>query len=297
MDADFSRLSAAYDTIYADYTRAIIVPILLVVLAAGVLGMNYVQTGEVVSKGIDFTGGTAIQVQVADSVSTQQVRDVFPGATVRTMTGAGETHRWIVIETQETFPDATREQLIRQLGDRLEQNGITYRGEISVRTLGASVGGAFFQQALMWSGIAVLIMSTVIFVAFRTIVPSLAVIFAALTDIIFALAGMSILGIDLTLGSLAALLMLLGYSVDTDILLSTRVLKQRKKDLKDRVKSSILTGSTMSFAAIAAFLALFIISTSPVLDQIAAVIIVGLLADLPVTWLGNAAILKWYVEQ
>jgi preprotein translocase subunit SecF len=128
-------------------------------------------------------------------------------------------------------------------------------------------------------------------------VHSLAVIFAALTDILAAMAGMSILGIELTLGSLAALLMLLGYSVDTDILLSTRVLKQREGSLADRIWSSVLTGSTMSLAAIFAFAALYLVSPSSTLDQIAAVIVIGLAADLPITWLGNAFILKWYVER
>lgn len=297
MNVDFSQLSRLYDRIYDDYTRVLIVPVLLVLLALAVLGISYVNTGEAVSKGIDFTGGTAIQVQVAEDVTTADVNAVFPDAAVRTMTGAEQGYQWIIIETQDTFPNTNQGQLVQQIGDDLEQNNIDYRGDISIRTLGAAVGGAFFQQAVIWSGVALLIMSVVIFVAFRTIVPSLAVIFAAVTDIIFALAGMSLFGIDLTLGSLAALLMLLGYSVDTDILLSTRVLKQHKKDLKERIRSSILTGSTMTFAAIAAFTALFTISTSPILDQIAIVIIIGLVADLPVTWLGNAGILKWYVEK
>lgn len=273
----------------------------MIVLALTVLGFSYLSTGAVVEKGIDFTGGTEIQIQVPQKVGTQDIGEAFPedGTTVRTMSGAGDGYRWVVIETMETFAENQRtgQGVENQIASRLQEQDIEYRGDISVRTLGAAVGGAFFQQAVFWSGVALLIMSTVIFVAFRTLVPSLAVIFAALTDILVAMAGMSILHIPLTLGSLAALLMLLGYSVDTDILLSTRVLNQHKKSLVDRIGDSVITGSTMTLAAIAAFSVLYLVSTAKPLDQISAVIVIGLTTDLPVTWLGNAVILKWYVGE
>ncbi len=300
MDLDLSSLSPLYeqssqlyDRAYSDYRKAAIIPALILLFAVAVLGAGYVTDGPALEKGIDFTGGTSVQILVPSNVTVEQVQNAYDeegiDATVRTMS-SDDTGQWIVIDSQETVEQSEVEQL-------LDRNNIPYEGDISIRTLGAAVGGAFFQEAVLWSGVALLIMSTVIFVAFRSIVPSMAVIFAALTDILFAMAGMSLLGIPLTLGSLAALLMLLGYSVDTDILLSTRVLRQHKQDMKERIKESILTGSTMTLAAVVAFTALYTVSTSPVLDQIATVIIIGLLADLPITWLGNTAILRWYVEQ
>lgn len=300
MDVDLSRLSPLYehsarlyDRFYDDYRKATVIPILIFIFAISVLGFSYVTTGEVVEKGIDFTGGTSVQVLVPADVTDEQVRDAYAAegidANIRSMS-ADEDGQWIVVDTQESFEEDEVEQFFAE-------HDIPYEGEISMRTLGAAVGDAFFQEAVFWSGVAILIMSLVIFIAFRTIIPSFAVIFAAMTNILFAMAGMNLLGIELTLGSLAALLMVLGYSVDTDILLSTRVLRQHKEDLKVRIKKSILTGSTMTFAAIVAFTALYTVSTSPVLDQLASVIILGLAVDLPVTWLGNTAILRWYVEE
>ncbi len=289
----YEHSSRMYDIIYDDYKKFTVIPILIFLFAVGVIGFSYATTGAAVDKGIDFTGGTSIQIFVPPGVTVEQVEDAYLeediAVTVRSMS-SDEDGQWIVIDSQERFTQPEVEQF-------LSENDISYDGEVSIRSLGAAVGDAFFQEAVFWSGVALLIMSLVIFIAFRTIVPSLAVIFAALTNILFALAGMNLLGIELTLGSLAALLMLLGYSVDTDILLSTRVLRQHKKDLKVRMKQSILTGSTMTVAAIVAFIALYTVSTSPVLDQLAAVIIIGLAADMPVTWLGNTAILRWYVEE
>ena len=74
---------------------------------------------------------------------------------------------------------------------------------------------------------AFLFMSITVFIIFRNLVPSLAVIAAALCDIIIAVGGMSLFGIPLSVATVGALLMLIGYSVDTDILLTTRVLKAK----------------------------------------------------------------------
>lgn len=291
------RFDAWYDRVYDDYERVLLVPVGILLLAALVLGMSAVQDGQMLAKGIDFTGGTAIQVQVDEGVALDRVEAVFTGqdTTVRTLSGSGGL-KWVVIETKQSFEQENTRRLQQDIAQRLEGAGVTPRSEVSVRVLGGAVGASFFAEARFWAAVALLIMSAVIFVAFRSFVPSMAVIFAAFTDMLVAMAGMSLLGIELTLGSLAALLMLLGYSVDTDILLSTRVLKQREGRLQERVRSSIITGSTMTFAAIAAFTVLYLVSTAPTLDQIAAVILIGLWADLPITWLGNAGILKLYVE-
>jgi preprotein translocase subunit SecF len=111
---------------------------------------------------------------------------------------------------------------------------------------------------------------------------------------------MSLLGIPLTLGSLAGLLMLIGYSVDTDIVLSTRVLKRNRGSLRSRIWSSVKTGVTMSSGGIAGFTLLYLVSTAIVgqseLSNIAAVMVIGLLADMPFTWFGNAIVLKKYVN-
>jgi preprotein translocase subunit SecF len=63
---------------------------------------------------------------------------------------------------------------------------------------------------------------------------------------------------------------------------------------------SLKTGVTMSSGGIAGFTLLYIISVLIVgpseLSNIAAVMVIGLLADMPLTWLGNTAILKSYIE-
>ncbi|WP_366208892.1 protein translocase subunit SecF [uncultured Methanobrevibacter sp.] len=148
---------------------------------------------------------------------------------------------------------------------------------------------------------AFLFMAITVFVVFREPVPSVAIILAALCDILIALGGMSIFKIPLSIASVGALLMLIGYSVDTDILLTTRLLKRREGTVEERAKNAMYTGLTMSFAAIAAMGILFVVTKilmpeATTLSNISAVLVIGLIGDILSTWLMNLGILKTYID-
>ena len=148
---------------------------------------------------------------------------------------------------------------------------------------------------------AFLFMAITVFIVFREPVPSVAIILAALCDILIALGGMSIFKIPLSIASVGALLMLIGYSVDTDILLTTRLLKRREGTVEQRAKNAMYTGLTMSFAAIAAMAILFIVTKilmpeATTLSNISAVLVIGLIGDILSTWLMNLGILKTYID-
>jgi preprotein translocase subunit SecF len=144
-------------------------------------------------------------------------------------------------------------------------------------------------------------MAVTVFIVFREPVPSVAIILAALCDILIALGGMSIFKIPLSIASVGALLMLIGYSVDTDILLTTRLLKRREGTVESRAKNAMYTGLTMSFAAIAAMGVLFVVTKlimpeATTLSNISAVLVIGLIGDILSTWLMNLGILKTYID-
>ncbi len=171
----------------------------------------------------------------------------------------------------------------------------------SYRSVGPILGKEAMKQIYWTVGFAFLFMSITVLITFRNLIPSLAVIMVAASDIIIALGGMSLFKIPLSLASIGAILMLIGYSVDTDILLTTRLLKQRKGKITERAIGAIKTGLTMSGSAIASMSALyivtvFIIPEAEVLSNIAAVLIIGLSADILTTWLMNLGILRWYLE-
>jgi preprotein translocase subunit SecF len=140
-------------------------------------------------------------------------------------------------------------------------------------------------------------MAIVVFLRFKTFVPSFAVILSAFSDIITTLAVMIVFSIKLSLGSFVALLLLIGYSVDTDILLTTRLLVKKEKEVHERIRSAMKTGLTMTGTTLCAMSVLFLVSTASLLREIALVIIIGLLVDLVNTWIQNVGILVWYLER
>jgi preprotein translocase subunit SecF len=100
----------------------------------------------------------------------------------------------------------------------------------------------------------------------------------------------------LTLGTVAALLMLIGYSVDSDILLNNHILR-RRGDFYESAFRAMRTGVTMTVTSISAMVVMTIVATLlgiPLLPEIALVLVFGLVADLMNTYMLNMSLLRYY---
>lgn len=169
-----------------------------------------------------------------------------------------------------------------------------------IKEVAPTVGEIFWNNALFVAAIAIVLIVIVIFAFFRLLIPSLAIIAAALFDIVSALAGMALFSIPLSLSTMPALLMLIGYSVDTDVMLTTRLTQLRGSIASEKAFSSLKTGLTMTgttLGAITVMLLLSYFAQMLIIFEIAAVIFFGLLGDLVSTWFMNAPVLLWFVER
>ena len=264
--------------------QLVVIPLVLLILSVVSLMVTMAMTGMPVTPGIDFSGGTAVTVITPDS--KEQIQSVFAGYPVINIGEGVNNGKFITFGTMD---DAK----FRSLSTLIEQR----YPNAKVDQIGESFGKTLQYQA----GIAVILafigMAIVIFIAFRTFVPSCAVVLSAFADMAMTAALMNVIGIPLTLGTTAALLMLIGYSVDSDILLTTRVLKRQGK-LNDKLTGAFRTGIIMTSTTIAAIVALFVVSwfgQVQVIYEISAVLLIGLFFDIMNTWLTNVGILKWYV--
>ena len=148
--------------------------------------------------------------------------------------------------------------------------------------------------------IAFILISIVVLIIFRSVVPSFAIVFGAANDIIVALGAMAVFKIPLGVTSIAGLLMLLGYSIDTDVLAGIRILKRSEGTPEDRAYSAFKTGITMTSTAILAFGVLFAISIVeyvPTYYEIAGVVLFGLIGDILTKWLGNAVMILIHAKR
>ncbi|MEK6891398.1 MAG: hypothetical protein AABX03_04650 [Nanoarchaeota archaeon] len=139
----------------------------------------------------------------------------------------------------------------------------------------------------------------IVVLAIKYSIPAAAVIFAAFTDIVMTLTIVNLLGMEVSSGGIIAFLMLIGYSIDTDILLTARVLRRSEGSVNAKIFGAFKTGMTMTLTAIAVILVGLIITSSysKILEQIFTILAIGLFFDIVNTWVTNAAMIKWYVER
>lgn len=188
-----------------------------------------------------------------------------------------------------------------ELQNSIQQElGLGADSKFQLREIGASLGETFWQNAIVVTLAAMILITIIVLIFFREIVPSFAIIAAAIFDIMCALGLMSWFGVSLSLATIPALLMLVGFSIDTDIMLTTRLLKRKENTPADRTREAFKTGLTMTGTAIASVSVLLIASyfyQMVVVFQISSVLLFGLIGDVISTWLMNAPVLLIYLER
>ena len=269
----------------SSYKPLIIIPVVITILSLALVAINGLPGS------IDLEGGTIAVLQLEKPMSQAELENI-----ISTGLGTSEVDVKSISGTQATVEIAGNVDVVK-LTDVLSGTATIQ----SYRSVGAILSQEAMTQVYYALAFAFLFMSITVFIIFRSVVPSLAVIAAAASDIIIAVGGMSLFGIPLSLASVGGLLMLIGYSVDTDILLTTRVLKDKKGTVTERAMDALGTGLTMTTAAIGSMVALYLvvvlfIPAASTLADIAAVLIIGLVADIMTTWLMNLGILRWYLE-
>jgi preprotein translocase subunit SecF len=275
-----------------NYRILLAIPLIVLFISFVILINQYNQTGEWFKRSIELKGGMLITISTEERLDItnieDQLKEKFHPINVREIRSF-EGYGTIIETSSEIEPDEILSELAA-LGVDTEDN--------SIESIGPSLGMAFWSQAQIAIITAFIFMGIIVFVIFRTLVPSIAVIMSAMSDILITLALMQVFGIELSLAGLAALLMLIGYSVDTDIMLTSRLLKEsEEKTLNDKLKRALKTGLTMTLTSIGALVALLLSAISPLLSQIAMVLLIGLVFDIMNTWLMNSVILRWYCEK
>lgn len=267
------------EKLFRNYRKLMIVPVLLLIFSAFVLIGNYTSTGEFVKKNIELRGGSRITV----ALSSQQediIRQTLPSASVRGLWNPIEGYS-ATIEYGEGSPE--------EVVDILKSSGVDVVS-YSSEEVGPALSEAFWSQVQTALLFALVVMGIIVFVVFRNPVPSLAVFSCAFADVLVTLALTQFFGMELSMGIFAGLLMILGYSIDSDILLTNKMLKG-EGSITDRMKSVAKTIFTMSATTFVVLLSLYFATSSFVLREIASVLMIGISVDIIFTWLQNANLL------
>jgi len=171
----------------------------------------------------------------------------------------------------------------------------------SFKEIGSSLSKFFFAKTREILIVSFLLSAAIVFIIFRSLIPSIAVLFGAFADIAITMGVMGALGIPLSLASFSALLMLIGFSLDTDILLTARVLKRKEENARERAFDAMKVAVMMNLTTIAAFGVLALLGywlQIPVYFQLGIVAAIGGgVIDFIATWMANAPLVLWYAER
>jgi preprotein translocase subunit SecF len=275
------------------YKILLLIPLALLLFSAIYLVIFYNNNGDIFHKDISLMGGTSITLygNFDKNSINNDLSDKLPNLNLREVSDLGTGEKIaIIIETTNEGED-TKAILEEYLGYELDETNSSFEFSES------SFTSDFYKQLLIAILIAFVLMSVVVFILFKSVIPSLTVISCVLINIIMTIAAIDIFGLKISTGGIIAFLMLIGYSVDTDILLTNRVIKRHDGNLNERIYGAFKTGITMTFTSLFAVVAaLFVVkSFSTVLTQIFLIISIGLFFDIINTWITNVSVIKWYM--
>ena len=283
------------------YKLLLIIPFLMLFLALIQIGYQMYTTGDFIKKDVSLKGGVTVTIPFDKNVDVsnieKQISSQFPGndVAVRILRSAGTVVGILVEADIDGNDKAQADKLLDSIGNELKID--LSKVDYGIEIIGSSLGASFFRESLIALAIAFLFMGLVVLIYFRTFIPSIAVILAAFSDMVVALAVINLLDVKIGTAGIAAFLMLIGYSVDTDILLTVRVLKRKEGTVMDRIISSIKTGMTMTVTAIISTIVALAVTQSEVIRQIMLILLIGLIADIFNTWIQNVGLLRIYVEK
>ncbi len=276
------------------HKKLLIVPLVLFVLCFLILGYSLGTKGYILEKDVSLKGGVSATVYTSEVINEAELEAMFEGhdVSVRELSDFSTSGLLgYIIEIADLTNDEVQPVLEEFFGFEFTSDNY------SVQETGSSLGAAFFREMVYAILFAFLLMAVVVFIAFRKVVPSLAVILSASLDLLGALAFVSLFEIKISSAGIAAFLLVLGYSIDTDVLLTTKVLKRKEGTIFERTFNAMKTGLTMTVTTIAALSVAFLLSNSLVLKEMFIIIIFALFVDIISTWLMNAPLLSWYVDK
>jgi preprotein translocase subunit SecF len=289
------RVEDFYDK---NYKKLAIVPTIIGIIAVLYLLGNYLTTGEIMNRGVSLKGGTTVTVNLDNELDVkaleQSLLQSYPGDefNIRVLRKQGQVNS-IVIETNLLEDRATG---IIPIFEQVTGKTIQ-KDHYNIESIGSSLSESFFQEMMMILLIAFALMAIVVFIYFRSPVPSAYVVLCAFFDMVITIAIIDLMGTRVTTAGVASFLMLINLSISTDSLLTARIIR-RESGVSPHAATvdAFKTGITITLTTAAGILVAFILSSSPDIKQIMLILLVGLAVDLVVTWLQNASLCRWYVE-
>jgi preprotein translocase subunit SecF len=221
--------------------------IAFIVLGMALLVYHKVHTGHALNYSVEFTGGTVVQIQFATPPAADLVRGAvdragYSGAEVAMF---GDPNDYLIKaqspsgQLAATNADSVGAQIVRVLTQRAPTNTAKV---VRAESVGAGVGSELQTKAI--TAIFISFIVTLIYLAIRFEWRfGVAATIATAHDILTTMAFLAMMHLEISLTVVAAILTVIGYSLNDTIIIFDRVRenlrKQRKESLREVLNRSI----------------------------------------------------------
>lgn len=200
--------------------------------------------------GIDFTGGTIMDLYFQRPVKVVELREVMSSqglgnSIIQLANSDGESSPDVLIRTG-IITEAKRREVVEALKAKFGEYEIQ-----RIEQVDATVGGELIEQA-----VTAIVLSWVLMIAYISLRFefrfAIAAILALIVDVSVTLSYFSLLQIELDSSFVAALLTVVGYSINSTIVVFDRIrenmkLRRRTETLSDMIDNSIWQTMTRTF--------------------------------------------------
>ncbi len=248
--------------------------------------------------GIDFRGGDLLIVKTAQPVSVKEAREAIPAdlreSTVIQMEREGTTEM-LTFRT----PEGTGRDVFEAVAAAYPDRGVKVEGE---DTVGARIGMEFATTALWALGLGMV--GILIYVTLRFEFSfALGAVVAVLHDVIITLGLFSLIGGELSLVMVGAILTIAGYSINDTIVVFDRIRESLKSGkpgsvqqlmneaINDTLGRTILTGGTTALSVGALY-----VFGGAVLEDFAFAILMGILVGTFSSIFVASPIVLWWTR-
>ncbi len=252
--------------------------------------------------GIDFAGGTLVQIKFSQETNADTIRDALQGIglgnSVIQRFGYHDNNEFL-IKTEKS--SSALKGLTSKIEEALNVSYNKDKFEIRrVEVVGPKVGKDLREKGMLAMLYAVI--GILIYVTWRfELRYAVGAIIALLHDVLLTVGVFSLMGKEFTLPIIAALLTIIGYSLNDTIVVYDRIRENikgvRKQPLKDIVNSSInqvLSRTVLTSATtLIVVLALFILGGAVIHDFAFALLVGILIGTYSSVFIASPTVLAW----
>ncbi|MFT9494027.1 protein translocase subunit SecF [Anaerosolibacter sp.] len=175
--------------------------------------------------GIDFTGGTMMQINIGETIGVEEAKDITSQfALDADILHAGEEKQEIIIKTKKDLDNKEREEIFNVFKEKYNLQDEDFR---QAEQFGPTMGKEIAQKALL--SIAIASIGMLAYITFRFEFKfGVAGIIALIHDVLVVVAIYGLFQIPLNSSLVAAVLTVVGYSINDTIVVFDRIRENLK---------------------------------------------------------------------